>query len=342
MEPIKDWNFFLQNSRRDFDATLHQKFPTNISVKDFEFRRTLGTGSFGRVKLVKWLKNDKYYAMKILEKGKVVKARQLEHTLNEKKILQSIKFPFIVHMEFGFMNNDYVFFVMPFVCGGELFSHIRRFGKFEESQTKFYAGQAILALEYLHYLDIVYRDLKPENILITENGYLKLTDLGFCKRISGRTWTLCGTPEYLAPEVILSKGYGKSVDWWSMGVLIFEMSSGRAPFTASDPMKIYEKIVAGKYKMESYFSPDLRDLLRHLLQTDLTRRFGNLKKGVNDIKEHRFFQTLDWIGLVNQKIAAPFIPRIKGEGDPGNFEVYPEEPIKESPVEQYPKEFSEF
>lgn len=144
--------------------------------------------------------------------------------------------------------------------------------RFTEGLSKFYAAQVLLALEFLHFCDILYRDLKPENILVDERGYLKLADLGFCKIVKGRTWTLCGTPEYIAPEIILSKGYGKAVDWWSFGVLLFEMDAGYPPFTSSDPMKVYERIICCKYKCPGSFTAELQDLIKNLLQLDLSRR----------------------------------------------------------------------
>lgn len=341
---VTDLASFLDKAKLDFEEKFNKKFqnPLNTTLEDFDRLRTLGTGSFGRVVLVKNKKDNLYYAMKILDKGKVVKLKQVEHTLYEKRILQSVHFPFLINLEFSFKDNSYIYFVMPFVLGGEMFSHLRKQGKFEETLCKFYAAQVILALQYLHHLDLVYRDLKPENILIDRTGYLKLTDFGFCKVVTGRTWTLCGTPEYLAPEVILSKGYGKSVDWWSLGVLIFEMAAGYPPFYANDPMKIYEKIVAGKYRFASNFLSDIKDLLKNLLQVDLSRRFGNLKNGVDDIKNHRWFKTLDWLSVLNQSLEPPFIPKVRSPGDTSNYDHYDEEVMRVASVDKYPKEFNEF
>ena len=189
---------------------------------------------------------------------------------------------------------------------------------------RLYCGQIVSIFEYLHSKNIVYRDLKPENILIDKSGYLKLTDFGFAKTIEGRTYTLCGTPEYLAPEIILNKGHGKPVDWWTTGILLYEMIAGIDPFSDDDPMMVYQKILKGKIKFPSNFDSNAKSLIKHLLEADLTKRYGNLKGGVSDIKGHRLFKTMDFSQLLAKHLPAPYIPKVKNNGDISNFSSYPD------------------
>jgi len=210
--------------------------------------------------------------------------------------------------------------------GGEVFTHLRSHGRFSRKITRFYIAEVVLAMEYLHSKNIVYRDLKPENLLIDSFGHIKLTDFGFAKVIDdNRTYTMCGTPEYLAPEVIKGKGHGVEVDWWAVGVLLFEMLAGYPPFYDEDPFGIYEKILLKRITFPSHFSNSSRDLIKKLLAHDRTKRLGNLKDGAEDVKKHRFFRKIDWTALAQRKLKPPIIPLIASEGDTSNFEPYQEE-----------------
>jgi protein kinase A len=183
------------------------------SLTDFQIQRTLGTGSFGRVHLVQSKHNQRFYAVKVLKKAQVVKMKQVEHTNDERRMLQQVKHPFLITLWGTFQDSKNLYMVMDFVEGGELFSLLRKSQRFPNPVAKFYAAEVTLALDYLHSHNIIYRDLKPENLLLDRHGHLKITDFGFAKEVPDITWTLCGTPDYLAPEVVASKGYNKSVDW---------------------------------------------------------------------------------------------------------------------------------
>eukprot|EP01133_Synstelium_polycarpum_P006095 gene6095-7060_t len=208
----------------------------------------------------------------------------------------------------------------------------KRASKFSNGMAKFYAAEIILALEYLHKHNIVYRDLKPENLLLDNKGHIKITDFGFAKRVEDRTFTLCGTPEYLAPEIIQSKGHGKAVDWWALGILIFEMLAGYPPFYDDDTFVIYDKILAARITFPTHFDLDAKDLVKKLLTADRTRRLGALRDGANDVKNHKWFADIDWVKLYNRSVTGPFVPNIQHQGDSSNFEKYDEEPMCDDPV----------
>ncbi|KAF2085303.1 Pkinase-domain-containing protein [Saccharata proteae CBS 121410] len=297
------------------------------TLSDFTIQRTLGTGSFGRVHLVQSKHNNRFYAVKVLKKAQVVKMKQVEHTNDERRMLQKVKHPFLITLWGTFQDSKNLYMVMDFVEGGELFSLLRKSQRFPNPVAKFYAAEVTLALDYLHSLDIIYRDLKPENLLLDRHGHLKITDFGFAKEVPDITWTLCGTPDYLAPEVVASKGYNKSVDWWSLGILIFEMLCGFTPFWDSgSPMRIYENILKGRVKYPPYVHPDAQDLLQKLITHDLTKRLGNLHGGSKDVMNHPWFAEVTWERLAKKDIDAPYVPPVRaGAGDASQFDKYPEE-----------------
>ncbi|CCH58004.1 hypothetical protein TBLA_0A02030 [Henningerozyma blattae CBS 6284] len=295
-------------------------------LQDFQIMRTLGTGSFGRVHLVRSVHNGRYYAIKVLKKQQIIKMKQIEHTNDERRMLKLVEHPFIIRLWGTFQDSRNLFMVMDYIEGGELFSLLRKSQRFPNPVAKFYAAEVVLALEYLHANNIIYRDLKPENILLDRNGHIKVADFGFAKEVSSVTWTLCGTPDYIAPEVIATKPYNKSVDWWSLGVLIYEMLAGYTPFYDVTPMKTYEKILQGKINFPQGFHPDVIDLLTRLITSDLTKRLGNLQNGSRDVKNHPWFSEVIWEKLLARDIETPYEPPITaGVGDTSLFDQYPEE-----------------
>lgn len=298
------------------------------SLKDFQILRTIGTGSFGRVHMIKSNHNGRFYALKVLEKKTIVKFKQIEHTNDERKMLSIISHPFLIRLWGTFQDSQQLFMVMDFIEGGELFSLLRKSKRFPSPVAKFYAAEICLALEYLHDLDIIYRDLKPENILLDKNGHIKITDFGFAKYVYDVTYTLCGTPDYIAPEVVSTKPYNKSVDWWSFGILIYEMLCGQTPFCDSNTIKTYENIMNAPLKFPEYFDPIVQDLLRGLINRNLSQRLGNLKNGTEDVKNHPWFKEVIWEKSLSRSIETPYEPPIRqGQGDTSQFDRYPEEVI---------------
>lgn len=293
---------------------------------DFDLRATVGTGTFGRVRVVKikGSSDRSPMALKILKKSEIIRLKQVEHVKAEKEILTSISHPFIVNLLAVFHDEKRLCMLLEYVNGGELFSHLRKEGRLPNEHAMFYAGSIVLAFQYLHGIQIVYRDLKPENILIDTDGFLKVTDFGFAKVVEDRTWTLCGTPEYLAPEIIQSKGHGKPVDWWALGVLIFEMLAGYPPFYDENPFGIYQKVLAGSIDFPRHFDVKVKDLIKRLLTQDRAKRFGCLKNGAEDIKKHKWYKGFDWNALLSRTSQPPMVPVVKGPDDTTMFDRYPE------------------
>lgn len=295
----------------------------SLSIDDFRILKTIGTGTFGRVKLVKLKGNDKMppFALKILKKKLIVKYNQVEHVKSEKLVLSKIKHPFIVSFFVSFQDDTFIYFLFEYICGGELFTLLRQQIKFEGEVIKFYSSQMVLCLEYLHGSNIAYRDIKPENILIDRKGYLKLTDFGFSKIILEKSYTMCGTPEYMAPEVIRhSEGHNWNVDWWSLGIFLYEMAEGTPPFCDENPIIIYQKILMGKFSFNRCNDRKLKNLIEKLLR-EVDKRLGR-KTGAKDIKSHEFYKKLSWVDIYNKTIPPPWIPVVESREDTQYFCEY--------------------
>lgn len=316
----------------------------NLTRESFHLGKTLGTGTFGRVRLVTYnqpLEDGTFrrwvLALKMLRKTEIIRLKQVEHIKSEKNILSQCSHPFIVDMYGWFQDAEFVYMIMEFVLGGEVFSQLRQSGRFTNEASRFFAAEIVLAIESLHKQNIVYRDLKPENLLIDRHGHIKITDFGFAKKVEDRTWTLCGTPEYLAPEIIQSKGHGKAVDWWALGILIYEMLAGYPPFYDENPFGIYQKILAGRIEFPRHFEPHAKDLIRKLLTADRTKRYGCLKNAAEDVKQHKWFRSVNWDRTYNREVKPPMIPGFRSEDDTSNFDEYPDSDVDDDRPQLKPK-----
>ena len=257
-----------------------------MTKDNFQLGVTIGTGSFGRVLFATYKNSSKFpCAIKILKKADIVRQQQVEHMLAEKQILESIskgsggfeRHPFIVNLYCTFHDSKHLYMVFEYVNGGEFFTHLRRMGRIDNKAAKFYCASIVLIFDHLHKEDVIYRDLKPENMLLDSDGFVKLTDFGFAKKVTYKTYTLCGTPEYIAPEVLLNKGHGKGVDWWTLGIIMFEMLTGQPPFVSEDPMNIYQQILGQSVRFPKYIEKHAKTLINKLLLHDLSKRYGCLK-----------------------------------------------------------------
>lgn len=300
---------------------------TKMGPEDFEILRLIGKGTFGQVYQVRKKDTRRIYAMKVLSKKVVVQKKEIAHTIGERDILvrtSTTQSPFIVGLKFSFQTEADLYFVTDYMSGGELFWHLQREGRFSEQRAKFYIAELVIALEHLHDNNIVYRDLKPENILLDANGHIALCDFGLSKANvtqGDTTSTFCGTTEYLAPEVLLDEsGYTKMVDFWSLGVLIFEMCCGWSPFHADDTQQMYKNIAFGKVKFpKDALSAEGRSFVKGLLNRNPENRLG-AQDDARELRRHPFFHDIDWDHLIQKKIPPPFKPHVASETDTSNFD----------------------
>ncbi|XP_030623258.1 serine/threonine-protein kinase Sgk3 [Chanos chanos] len=290
---------------------------------DFDFLKVIGKGSFGKVLLAKRKRDGKYYAIKVLQKRVILNRKEQKHIMAERNVLlKSVKHPFLVGLHYSFQTAEKLYFVLDFVNGGELFFHLQKERTFPEPRAKFYIAEMASALGYLHAQNIVYRDLKPENILLDSQGHIVLTDFGLCKEgISqdDKTTTFCGTPEYLAPEVLRKQPYTNTVDWWCLGSVLYEMLYGLPPFYSRDTQEMYDNILHKELLMRPGASTIAWSFLLGLLEKDHTRRLG-YRDDFNEIKSHDFFSSINWDDLEERKVQPPFNPSVESPYDISNFD----------------------
>ncbi|WRT64732.1 uncharacterized protein IL334_001666 [Kwoniella shivajii] len=293
-----------------------------LTIDSFELLKVIGKGSFGKVMQVRKRDTLRIYALKTIRKAHIVSRSEVTHTLAERTVLAQVNCPFIVPLKFSFQSTEKLYLVLAFVNGGELFHHLQREGKFNETRSRFYAAELLLALEHLHGFNVIYRDLKPENILLDYSGNIALCDFGLCKlnmSASDTTNTFCGTPEYLAPELLSGHGYTKCVDWWTLGVLLYEMLTGLPPFYDENTNEMYRKILSDPLRFPDSVGTEARSLLTQLLNRDPARRLG--VHGAQEIKDHPFFSKhINFKKLWEKRIQPPFKPAVASAIDTSNFD----------------------
>ena len=295
-------------------------------ISEFQVRAVLGVGAFGKVLLAR-RGDDGVFAVKCLSKAQILAARLQRHVLQERDVMRDCDSAFLVRLVATFQDGKMLYMCMETVMGGELFNRLARVGgAVPERHAQFYAACVVLAFEYLQARHYVYRDLKPENLLVDTDGYVKVADFGFAKRLlpGEKTYTLCGTPEYMAPELFRQSGHGKGVDWWALGVLVYEMVVGAPPFYSpdGDGAEQMQRTLKAKYSFPSGLSAPCKDLVRRLLHVNQTRRLGCLRDGAADVVKHQWFERVDWTAVAERRAQAPWKPPVKAEDDAGCFDSY--------------------
>ncbi|XP_003784223.1 serine/threonine-protein kinase N2 isoform X2 [Otolemur garnettii] len=320
------------------DRRSQQKFHFNL--QDFTCCAVLGRGHFGKVLLAEYKHTNEMFAIKALKKGDIVARDEVDSLMCEKRIFEtvnSVRHPFLVNLFACFQTKEHVCFVMEYAAGGDLMMHIHT-DVFSEPRAVFYAACVVLGLQYLHEHKIVYRDLKLDNLLLDTEGFVKIADFGLCKEGMGygdRTSTFCGTPEFLAPEVLTETSYTRAVDWWGLGVLIYEMLVGESPFPGDDEEEVFDSIVNDEVRYPRFLSTEAISIMRRLLRRNPERRLGAGEKDAEDVKKHPFFRLIDWSALMDKKVKPPFVPTIRGREDVSNFD---DEFTSEAPILTPPRE----
>ncbi|KAJ2588655.1 Serine/threonine-protein kinase Sgk2 [Coemansia sp. RSA 1804] len=346
--------------------------PQKVGLDDFHLLSLIGKGSYGQVLLARYKDTGKIMAIKVISKSKLRgRPNEIRRVMSERKVLErTVKHPFLVGLQCAFQTKEKLFFCLDYVNGGELFFHLQRERRFGENRARFYAAEITSALAYLHGMDVVYRDLKPENCLLDADGHVKIVDFGLAKEVGpvvwrtegsalysveegGKTGTFCGTPEYLAPEVLLRQRYGKEVDWYCLGAVLYEMLTGLPPFYDQDSSTMYHRILNEEFRFPTALPPAApsngtlnpgsgnvasnvigryaQDFVYQLMQRDPKARLGNGVFGTENVKRHLFFYGIDWGKIYRQEYAPPFVPKVSSIFDLSNIDPeFCNEPIPES------------
>ncbi|ORM40303.1 cAMP-dependent protein kinase catalytic subunit PRKX [Babesia sp. Xinjiang] len=308
-------------------STSISTLPERLELACFDIGPTVGTGSYATVCIAS-LKSApechrSTFALKVLHKTKVIAERQVVHLRNERRILSAIKHPFIVQYLGSFQDDVNIYMLLEYVSGGELFSYIYKYGALGHTVARFYTAQAVLAIDFLHFKGIVYRDLKPENMLLDRFGHIRLVDFGFAKQVKNKTYTVCGTHDYLAPEIFLRCGHGVEADWWSLGVLVYEILTGAPPFHASDPCATYDLALENCVRFPRSIRFEVKDFIRRLLVVNPRKRLGG--NNSSELYSHKFFRGLDWMKMLSKQLKPPIVPRVSGIADTTNYMNYPDD-----------------
>ncbi|XP_024602662.1 serine/threonine-protein kinase Sgk2 isoform X2 [Neophocaena asiaeorientalis asiaeorientalis] len=313
----------LQPPRANGNINLGPSANPNARPTDFDFLKVIGKGNYGKVLLAKHKSDGMFYAVKVLQKKSILKKKEQSHIMAERSVLlKNVCHPFLVGLRYSFQTPEKLYFVLDYVNGGELFFHLQRERRFLEPRARFYAAEVASAIGYLHSLNIIYRDLKPENILLDGQGHVVLTDFGLCKEgvePEETTSTFCGTPEYLAPEVLRKEPYDRAVDWWSLGAVLYEMLHGLPPFYSQDLSQMYENILNQPLRIPGGLTVAACDLLQALLHKDQRQRLGS-QTDFLEIKNHVFFSPINWDDLYHKRLTPPFNPNVAGPADLKHFD----------------------
>lgn len=315
----------------DSDSTTVE----TVGLEDFEVMKLVGQGAFGKVFQVRKRNTSEIYAMKVMRKDKIMEKDHAAYMKAERDILTKVDHPFIVQLRYSFQTKYRLYLVLDFVNGGHLFFQLYNHGLFREDLARIYAAEIVSAVSHLHANGIMHRDLKPENILLDADGHAMLTDFGLAKEFdeNTRSNSMCGTVEYMSPEIFLGKGHDKAADWWSVGILLFEMLTGKPPFIGGNRQKIQQKIIKDKIKLPAFLSSDAHSVLKGLLQKDPSKRLGSGPLGIDEIKHHKWFKPINWRKLEAREIQPSFRPEVDGKLCIANFEKrWTDMPLADSPA----------